>query len=377
MPSKIMIIAGEASGDLHGGQLVRELFSQDREAEIFGMGGDLMRNAGMELYYHVDDLAYIGFFEIIRHLGFFYRIFSHLVKEIRRRKPDVLVLIDYPGFNLRLARKAQKMGIRIFYYIAPQVWAWGQSRAQKMGAFIDKMAVIFDFEVDFFKKAGIDAVFVGHPLLDVLKFKKTRQDFFTEFHLDPDRPVLALLPGSRKQEIENLLPIMLDTVKNISAQHPEVQITVSQAPTIGDSLIQEIVSHYHCAVVVKSATYEQVKYATAAIVASGTATLETALLNTPFVIGYKVSPVSYFIGKCLIKIPYIGLVNVVAGEKVVPEFIQQNFNAQMLTPIVKKLLYDEEYRREHRARLAGVQQKLGQPGAALRTAKLVMETIHR
>ncbi len=372
-----MIVAGEASGDLHGGQLINELCKLDPQAEIFGMGGDRMRNAGMELYYHVDELAYIGFFEVIKHLGFFYKVFHHLIDELLRRKPDVLVLIDYPGFNLRLGKKARQLGVPVFYYIAPQVWAWHQSRAQKMAGFIKKMAVIFDFEVDFFKNAGIDATFVGHPLLDVLKFKYGRKEFFAKYKLDPGRPVLALLPGSRRQEIENLLPIMLETARVISGRHPEIQITVSQAPTIEDRLIQSMVLGIDGAVVVKNDTYEQVKYATAAIVASGTATLETALLDTPFVIGYKVSPVSYFMGKKLVKIPYIGLVNVVACEKIVQEFIQHDFNAGNLGPAVEKLLFDDHTRRDHLARLATVQKKLGKPGAAGRTAKLVMETIHR
>jgi len=372
MSRRIMIIAGEASGDLHGGMLVKALLALDKNLEIFGMGGDQMQQAGMHLYYHVNQLAFIGFTEVIRHLGFFKKIFSHLFNELERRKPDLVILIDYPGFNLRFAKKAKKAGFKTFYYIAPQVWAWGQGRASQMAHYIDQMAVIFDFEEPFFKKFNNSATFVGHPLLDILHIEKSQKSFCSEYRLDPARPMLALLPGSREQEVHKLLPTMLQTAGALKSLHPELQVTVSQAPTILKSQIDNLLTGYEHVTIIDHSTCEHMKYATAAMVASGTATLEMAMMETPFIVAYKVSPLSYTIMKHLIQIPNIGLVNVVGGEEMVPEFIQNRFKVKYLMPVMENLLFDQKIRGEIKNKLKTIRPRLGHSGAAMRTAELAM-----
>jgi lipid-A-disaccharide synthase len=371
--SKIMIVAGEASGDLHGGRLVAALKTLDAHAEIFGVGGRHMSAAGMSLLYHVDQLAYIGFVEVARHYFFFRRVFNHLLDDIRTRKPDVLVLIDYPGFNLRLARAAKDLGVKTFYYIAPQVWAWREKRAAKMARFIDEMAVIFDFEVPFFSRHGIRTHFVGHPLLEGMQPKSTRRIFFQRYGFDENQPVVALLPGSRRQEVLGLLPEMLDAADRFSKEHRTVQIAVSRAAGIPHTLMEPLLAAYPQVVVVDDATYDLLNVASAALVASGTATLETACFLVPFALVYKVAPLSFAIGKRLVKIPYIGLVNVVAGKKIINEYLQEATNAENLQHELCRLLFDQPFRKMLHHELGVVKSKLGGPGASEKTARLILE----
>jgi lipid-A-disaccharide synthase len=371
MSGKIMIIAGEASGDLHGGKLVTALKRLDPTLEIFGMGGDQMSQAGMSLYYHVNQLAYIGFIEVARHYFFFRRILNRLLDEIKNRKPDVLVLIDYPGFNLRLAAAAKALGIKTFYYIAPQVWAWHENRAAKMAHYIDEMAVIFAFEVPFFSRYGIRTHFVGHPLLEGLQPKKSRREFFTTHGLDENLPIVALLPGSRRQEVTSLLPTMLETAANFSREVPQVQFVVSRAATIPGSFIDNLIAPFPWIKVVDDATYDLLNVASSALVASGTATLETACFLVPFALVYKVAPLSFAIGKRLVKIPYIGLVNVVAGKKIINEYLQKEVNSTNLQKELTCLLFDNQLRKTMYHELSDVKAKLGEPGASEKTARLI------
>ena len=373
MATKIMIIAGEASGDLHGGKLVSALVKKQSDINIFGVGGDNMKAAGMNLIYHVEDLAFMGFTEVVKHLGDIRKVFNALVTAAVEQQPDVVVLIDYPGFNLRLGKKLKALGFRIFYFIAPQVWAWHQSRAKKMAAFIDRMAVIFDFEVEFFSKYGIDARFVGHPLVDGLKSKMSREEFFAKINLAPETEILGLFPGSRNQEIEQLLPIMLETARRVRNKYPRLVIAISRADTIDDDKIQERLIGFDGCVVIKNAAYDLMAHARAAMVASGTATLETAGFQTPFVLLYKVSPLSYFIGKRVVKIPFIGLVNIVAGREIVKEFIQENASADFIIADIEQCLFDENFRRQQIKALEKIKEKLGAPGASDKTAALILE----
>ena len=373
MSARIMISAGEASGDLHGGRLVAAIKQLDPEAQIFGIGGDAMRAAGMSLYYHVNQLAYIGFIEVARHYFFFRRIYNHLLAEIEARKPDVLVLIDYPGFNLRLARAAKALGVRTFYYIAPQVWAWRPQRAAKMAGHIDEMAVLFDFEVPFFSRHGIRTHFVGHPLLEGLQPKHTTPDFCSLHRLDLERPVVALLPGSRRQEVRSLLPAMLQAAAVLRRRHPRLQFVVAQAATISGEMVQECLADYPWVTVVQDETYDLLQAAAAALVASGTATLETACFAVPFALVYKVAPLSYAIGKRVVTIPYIGLVNVVAGKKIITEFIQQQVTEKNLSAELERLLFDPQLRKALFHELQQVKSKLGDPGASLKTARLILQ----
>jgi len=366
-----MIVAGEASGDLHGGKLVQAL-KQEADVELFGVGGDQMA-PNMELLYHVQDLAYVGFTEIFKHLAFFIKVFKRLVTTAVERKPDIIVLIDYPGFNLRLGKKLKSLGFKVFYFIAPQVWAWHQSRAKKMASFIDRMAVIFDFEVEFFNRYGIDAHFVGHPLVDSLTRQFSRDEFVEKFALSTQNPVLALLPGSRKQEIENLLPPMLATAHLLRHKFPQIEVAVGLADTIQRELIAKIVPPN--IKIIQGATYELMSHATAAMVASGTATLETAYFLLPFVLLYRVSSFSYFLGKRLVKIPYIGLVNIVGQDEIAKEFIQDAIDPVSIAAELEKCLFDASYRQKKIAKMEIIRNKLGESGAARKTAHLILDMI--
>ncbi len=374
-PIKILIIAGEASGDLHGGPLVAALKEQQPDAEIFGIGGYRMKRAGMELHAHVEDLAYIGVVEIVRHLGFFKKLFNRMIELMQSRKPDMVVLIDYPGFNLRFGKKAKELGFPVFYYIAPQVWAWRRGRAKKMAAFIDRMAVIFDFEVPFFAEHGIDTHFVGHPLVDGMKVTTTRDRFFAAAHLDPNRPLLALLPGSRRQEIENLLPNMAAAADRLKQKYPQVQIAVSRADTISRRHLEAVLLDSPHIAVIEHDPYDLMKYATAAVVSSGTATLETAFFGTPFCLVYRVAPFTYTLGKYLVKIPFIGLVNIVAQDQVVNEMIQDKLEPESLAREMERLMFNQTARETIKHGLQRVKDKMGEPGAAQKTADLILDAM--
>jgi lipid-A-disaccharide synthase len=373
MAAKIMIIAGEASGDLHGGKLVQALRAKDPLVKIFGVGGDHMQAGGMELLFHVNQLGYVGFTEVARHLFFFRQVFDRLLAELRRRKPDVLILIDYPGFNLRFGKAAKKLETKVFYYIAPQVWAWHQSRAQKMAGFIDRMAVIFDFEVPFFRQHGIETTFVGHPLLEGLSVSLSKNEFCAKHDLVPEQPLLALLPGSRHQEVEYLLPGMVETAGALCRDHPGLQVAVSKAATINRLQIEKHLGEQTHIKIIEASYYELLKFAAAAIVASGTATLEAACFEIPFAIVYRVSPLSYAIGKRVVKIPYISLANIVAGEGIVKEFIQDKVTIDNLRPEMEHLLFDPAARTALIDKLKTVKIKLGTSGASGRTAELILE----
>ncbi len=375
MTGRVMIIAGEASGDLHGGRLVAALKRHDPGLEIFGVGGNRMAAEGMQLFYHVEQLAYIGFVEVARHYFFFRRVFNRLLHEVKTRKPDVVVLIDYPGFNLRFARAVKKLNVRTFYYIAPQVWAWGQGRAKKMAAFIDEMAVLFDFEVPFFSRFGLHTVFVGHPLLEGMEIKKDRNTFFSDHRLNPDAPLLALLPGSRNQEITHLLPVMLETAARLRHKHPALQIALSQASSVQPEKLQTVLAQHPHVRGIPSDYYELLAYSQAGIVASGTATLETACAGLPFALVYKVSPLSFALGKRLVKIPFIGLVNIIAGAGIVKEYLQERAHPDHLLPEIESLLFDEKRREGLMRELRRVRNQLGAPGASAKTARLILEQV--
>ncbi len=371
----VLIVAGEASGDLHGAGLVHALKRLAPEAEIFGIGGDGMAAAGMELMFHIRDMAVIGFTEVLRHLRFFRRVMRTLEDEVARRQPAVVILIDYPGFNLRFAarlRDRHEKPPKILYYIAPQVWAWGARRIPKLAQRLDRMAVVFPFEVPLFQSAGIPTEFVGHPLLEGLRPKLSTDAFFARYQLNAERPRLGLLPGSRRQELEHLLPDMLTTARLLRQTIPDLQIVVAMAPNLPEALYRTWAKDEGIRLVV-NATYEVMRDSSACLVCSGTATLETACFGTPLVVVYRVSRLSYEIGKRLVKLPYIGLVNVVAGRKIVPEFIQNDFAPDRVAPVLAKLIRDREHRAEVQHALAEVRTKLGTPGASRRTAELTLQ----
>ena len=337
-PMKYYIIAGEASGDLHGSNLIKEIKHLDPAASIRAWGGDLMKDAGASLVKHYRDLAFMGFLEVIKNLPTILQNIKFCKQDIEAWQPDVLVLIDYPGFNLRIAEWAKKQGCKVVYYIAPQVWAWKENRVKKMKLCIDKMFCILPFEKDYFKnKWNWDVTYVGHPLLRVIESFKSTTPLVTD-----NKKVIALLPGSRKQEIVKMLPIML----SVTPHFPAYTFMVAQAPGQDAPFYNRFLMGYANVTLIKNSTYDLLSIADAALVTSGTATLETALFKVPEVVCYKTSKFSYQIAKWLVKIKFISLVNLIMDKEIVQEIIQENLTEQHLTTALRNITENEAKRKE-------------------------------
>jgi lipid-A-disaccharide synthase len=375
MPGRVLIIAGEASGDLHGSGVVRELKRLDPSLEIVGVGGDRMRQQGMDLIYHIRELSVMGFLEVVKHLPVIRSVEKALTSLLDLKRPDVVVLIDYPGFNLRFARRAMQRGIKVIYYISPQVWAWHRSRISKMKGVVDMMLVIFPFEVDLYRVEGIKVEFVGHPLLEVLQTRLDRRGFCKRFGIDPAKNILALIPGSRPQEIRHMVPLMLKVAKNLKDEFG-CEVALSIAPTLDERLFAPYLNDDGSWIrLVKHATYELMENAHLALVTSGTATLEAGCFQTPMMVVYKTSWFTYLLGRLLVRLKNIALVNIVAGKEVVPEFIQHRANVSALTQAARSLLKDESQLASMRAELSTIKTKLGSPGASQRVAQRILERI--
>ena len=337
-PMKYYIIAGEASGDLHGSNLIKEIKNLDPAASIRAWGGDLMKDAGASLVKHYRDLAFMGFLEVIKNLPTILQNIKFCKQDIEAWQPDVLVLIDYPGFNLRIAEWAKKHGCKVVYYIAPQVWAWKENRVKKMKLCIDKMFCILPFEKEYFKnKWNWDVTYVGHPLLPVIASFKSTNPLVTD-----NKKVIALLPGSRKQEIVKMLPIML----SVTPHFPAYTFMVAQAPGQDAPFYNRFLMGYANVTLIKNSTYDLLSIADAALVTSGTATLETALFKVPEVVCYKTSKFSYQIAKWLVKIKFISLVNLIMDKEIVQEIIQENLTEQHLTTALRNITENEANRKE-------------------------------
>ena len=362
---KLSIVAGEASGDLHASEVVRELKKLDSDVEMFGIGGDLLADEGMTLLHHAREMGIVGLFNVLRHLPFFRRVFNELVERIERERPDVVFLIDYPEFNLRVAKRAKELGLRVVYYISPQLWAWRQGRVRHIAKYVDRMIVIFPFEEEFYRKHGVPVTYVGHPLIEQLAHVRR-----------PERESgalrIALLPGSRRMEVRTLLPAMLDAVRVLRKER-EVEAYIIQAPTIDREALEAMVATSGVDVpVIAHDRGEGVAAADVALSSSGTATLEAAVLGTPVVVMYQLSRATYLLGKSLVDLSHFSLVNIVAGHEVVPELIQRDVNGPRIAAEVRKLVepaHNEWVRRE----LEAIRGKLGTPGASQRAA----EEIHK
>ncbi|MGH2569118.1 MAG: lipid-A-disaccharide synthase [Bacteroidota bacterium] len=366
-----MMIAGEASGDLHGSGVVRELKRLHSGIDIYGVGGNNMQREGMHLVYHVNEISFMGFTEVAKHLPLIYSVEKTLEQLLKLKRPDVVVLIDYPGFNLRFAKIAKRYGVKVVYYISPQVWAWRKSRIKKVKGAVDKMLVVFPFEEQLYADEGVDAEFVGHPLLEVLHSNLDRNNFFKRYELDPSRRLLALLPGSRAQEIERIFPAMLATARRIAAdQHLEVAVGI--APTLEEKYFRTMYPVDGIRLI-KGATYELMDHADLAIVTSGTATLETACLETPLMVVYKTSWLTYLIGLLLVRVNNIGLVNIVAGKQIVPEFIQHRASVRNLAAEAVRLLSDARAMQAMKEELSRLKALLGSHGASRRVAERILQ----
>ncbi len=361
---KYYIIAGEASGDLHGSNLIKELNHFDSVASVRCWGGDKMEAAGGKLVKHYRDLAFMGFIEVVKNLGTIFKNLAFCKQDIVQYQPDVLILIDYPGFNLRIAKWAKQQGLKVVYYISPQVWAWKESRVKAIKRDVDKMLVILPFEKEFYKRWHYEVEYVGHPLVQVI------DNFKPGSYLFPDQKIIALLPGSRKQEIQVKLPIMLEAAKNF----PDYHFVVAKAPGVDESFYNALLSSHHNVSTIVNKTYQLLSEAKAALVTSGTATLETALFNVPEVICYKGSAVSYQIAKRLIKIKYICLVNLIMDKEVVKELIQNELTATNITAALQDLLLNPAKQQQLQQDYTALKKLLSKGGnASANAAKSIVD----
>jgi lipid-A-disaccharide synthase len=367
LPRRIMMIAGEASGDLHGSGVVRELMRRDPQADVFGIGGARMRNEGMDVVVDISSLSFMGFAEVLKNLANVRRVGKAMERLLVSRRPDVVVLIDYPGFNLRFARKAKARSIPVLYYISPQVWAWHRGRVKKMKRSVDRMKVVFPFEVDMYRDEGIDVEFVGHPIVERIGSRATRREFFEAHGFRPDKRLLGLLPGSRLQEIEHILPVMARAAEELVRRF-DIQAAVGVAPNLGVRAVRSHLPPETSLICVEHGTHDLMCHADAVIVTSGTATLETGWFGTPMVIVYRTSPITFAIGKMLVDVPHIGLVNIVAGRKIVPELLQNEMTEENICAAIGRILSEASYAAQMRKDLSVIRAKLGGPGASARVA---------
>lgn len=371
---KYYIIAGEASGDLHGSNLIKELYKLDPVANIRCWGGEKMESAGATVVKHYRDLAFMGFIEVIQNLPAIFRNLSFCKKDIASYQPEVLILIDYPGFNLRIAKWAKQQRLKIVYYISPQVWAWKENRVKTIKACVDKMLVILPFEKEFYKKWHYEVDYVGHPLVEVIRDFQNNIEKNTPLFTDPGKGIIALLPGSRQQEISIKLPIMLQQ----SIHFPSYKFVVAKAPGIPGEFYDALLKPYTNVSATADRTYSLLSQSTAALVTSGTATLETALFGVPEVICYKGNALSYQIAKRLIKIKFIGLVNLILDKEVVTELIQDELTEENLKRELSALLYDNSKRNLVLSGYDDLTRLLGEGGnASANAAKIINDFIAR
>ncbi|MBU0478463.1 lipid-A-disaccharide synthase [bacterium] len=372
---KIMIVAGETSGDLHGSNLVRYMKEIDPGLKFIGMGGHRMRTAGVENIFNIDDLDIVGVGEVFRGIFKIKRRFNKLCEIMDEDHPKLVILIDYPGFNLRLAKQAKKRNIKVAYYISPQLWAWGKGRIKTVKAYVDKMIVILPFEEDFYKGYNVPVEFVGHPLLDIVKTSGTREEILTSLDIT-GKHVVGLLPGSRKQEIRRILPALVQAAKMIKNSISDVEFVLLCAENIDEEDLEQVLHTLKISIkIIKNRTYDGMSCCDLLIGASGTVTLEAALLNVPMIVVYKASPFTSFLFKTFLRVPHIGLVNIMAGERIIPELLQEEANPENISRCTLDILDSNEKMRDIRNRLARIKEKLGSPGASKRAAESIYQML--
>lgn len=376
MNTNLLIVAGEPSGDRHAAHLVEELKKRLPQVNFYGIGGDEMAASGVQLIYHIRDMAFLGLTEVVRHLPFIRSVFKRLQKWLNESQPAAVILIDYPGFNLRLARMAKQRHIPVIYFICPQLWAWGKHRIKKIHRFVDLPLVIFKFEEEFYARYGITAKFVGHPLLDEIKISLDEETFRTRHQLHSEKPIIALLPGSRSHEVHQLLPLMAQAAQNFDGTG-QYQWVVGKSATLPINIFQALLRDFPFIKIVEHDTHHLQKFAWLALVASGTATLETAYLGTPMIVLYKVSPLTYWIGRLLVNIPNIALVNIVLQRRIVPELLQKEVTASRIEQEVRKYTVEPQYYQKVAAELQKVPSILGEAGAAARAADEIVKFLSK
>ena len=370
---RTLIIAGETSGDLHGSALMRCMKAGCSDIAFKGIGGSRMIGEGLDAIRHVREMNFMGLTEVIRHVPFIHRSLKDLELLLDTWHPDLVILIDYPGFNLKLAPLVKKRGIPVMYYISPQLWAWHKSRITLIRKYVDRMVVLFDFERIFYDRYGINAEFAGHPLLDIVRPSEERETFRKAVGAD-DKPLIGLLPGSRPQEVERILPAMVGSVNVLRSRLGKCAVAIGCAPELDEDLYTKYIKATDI-VVFHGMSYEIMAHADALAVTSGTATLEAGILGTPMVIVYRTSLLTYCIGKSLLNVQNIGLINIVAGSRVVPELWQHDVTPENIAILLEKLLRDKQLYRKVKQLLSYAKDKLGEPGAADRAAKIALDML--
>lgn len=373
-----MVVAGERSGDIYGAALAQALQARLPGLKVFGCGGESMRQAGVDTVVDSHQISIAGVTEIVSGIPRAYRAFHQLLHEVDRRRPQLAVLIDFPEFNLRMARQLKKRDIPVVYFVSPQVWAWRKRRIWKLKARVAKMIVIFDFEEELYRRAGVPVEYVGHPLVDMVRIHLTREAFFAKVGLDPSVQTIALLPGSRPKEVVANLPVMLDAATRLTL-HRKLQFVVAAAPTIDPRWLETtLLECYVGRATVRTAvhaTYDSMQHSDLCVVASGTATLEAALRERPMVVVYRVSALTWLVGKLLVKVPFYSMVNILANKALVPELMQHDFNAANVATQVEYLLDHPEAREEMIRGFQALKPRLGQGGAIERAADAMVEVV--
>lgn len=372
---RALIVTGEASGDLHGSNLIKASLQLDPELSFFGVGGPRMEAAGFEILIPGEKISVMGLVEVIGHFPVIYRAFNRLKTVLHGPdRPDLLILIDFPDFNLRLARQAKLVGIPVLYYVSPQVWAWRRGRVKKIARVVDRLAAILPFEPEFYRGQDIEVEYVGNPLLDEVHFDQDRDSFRASLGIGTDVPVVGLFPGSRKNEIRYNFATLIETARLVLKAKPETVFILPVAPTLDESLIREALSGVALPVhLVSSNIYDVARACDAVLTVSGTVTLQIALAGVPMAILYRMAPLTYAIGKRLVNVAHIGLVNIVAGKDVVREFIQEQASPENLSAEMLRMIDDARYRDKMLLDLQDVQQKMGEPGCSGRVARMASE----
>ncbi len=374
--NNVLIIAGEASGDLHGASLIRELKKIDSSLKIFGVGGNKMLAEGMELIYHIDKMAFLGFVEVVKHLPFIKKVQRDLIDEVKKRNVKEVILIDYPGFNLSIAKKLKSLDLKLIYYITPQVWAWGKGRVKNIKELFNKVLVVFPFEEKFFKSKNVNAEFVGHPLIQEINSYNylNRDQLNNKFGLDPAKEILLILSGSRKQEVKTIFPEAIKAASRLVDEF-DMQIVVACSSNLDEKVFYELTDQKNFKVI-KDYTYDLLKHSKFGIIKSGTSTLEAGLMELPFVIVYKTSWLTYLIGKSLVKIKNIGMANIVLHEQVVPELIQNQANEKNIYSTAKNILSDDGLLNRMKLKLSRIKKVLGEKNAPKNAAKIIYSLLN-
>ncbi|MBU1862347.1 MAG: lipid-A-disaccharide synthase [Candidatus Omnitrophica bacterium] len=377
-PKKIFIVAGESSGDARAAEVIRCLQQSAHSLTFEGLGGQQMASCGVNILYDLPSIAAVGFTDVIKKYPLFRKIFYTALKKIKETRPDVVILVDYPGFNLRLAKEIKKLNIPVIYYISPQIWAWASWRKRKIAEYVNKMLVILPFEVDFYDGTSLPVEFVGHPLIETFVPSDSPELIRKEFHIENAYPIITLLSGSREAEVKKILPIMVKTAELITKEYPTIHFLISKAPDLPSSLYEKILAKNGIPYsLVTRNIHDLITAAHFCWVASGTATLEAALGLKPFIILYKASWLTYILAKHLIMIPYIGLVNIIAGKKIIPEFLQNDAHPETIAHETKFILNNPQSRATIVRHLEEVRKKLGPAGAARRAAKAILNFLEK